>query len=202
MRLIWFNFRYASPFLCSLLLLKVKVHGAERINPLQPYVFVANHNAQIDIICGASATPQPARFLAKVEVKRIPFFGYMARMFTILVDRKNKESRERSYRHMVEALQRGESIFIYPEGTRNRTDELLKEFKDGAFKVAIMAQVPIAVQTLRNTRKLNDPRSLYLCPGTVEVYWSEPIPTAGMTMNDLPLLKERVRQEMLAHLQQ
>ncbi|MBL7777421.1 MAG: 1-acyl-sn-glycerol-3-phosphate acyltransferase [Chitinophagales bacterium] len=202
MQLVWCNFHYASPLLCKLMLLKVKVFGVEKISTTQPYVFVANHNAQIDIICGASATPQPARFLAKAEVKYIPFFGFMVRMLGILVDRKSKESREKSYRYMAAALQKGESLFLYPEGTRNRTEAPLKEFKDGAFKVAIMAQVPVAVQTLLHTRKLNDPRSIHLWPGTVEVHWAEPIATTGMTMDDLPRLKEMVRAEMLKHLTQ
>lgn len=200
MPLVWFNYRYASPFLLWINGIKLKVHHAERIPPGKTYVYVANHLAQIDIIAGAAATPQPAKFLAKSETKYIPFFGFMVKMLAIVVDRKDKASREKSYAYMAEALKRGESLFIYPEGTRNRTEQPLKEFKDGAFKAAIMAQVPIAVQTLIGTRELNDPRSIHLCPGTVQVYWSEPIATTGMTIDDIPVLKERVRKEMLKHL--
>lgn len=197
---VWINCHYLSPFLMFINGLRLVVHNPERISATRTYVFVANHRAQVDIIATASAVPQPIKFLAKAEVKYIPFFGFMVRMLGIIVDRKSKESREKSYRYMVAALRKGESLFLYPEGTRNRTDAPLKEFKDGAFKVAILAQVPIAVQTLVGTRRVNDPRTWALFPGTIHVHWGQPIETAGMTMDDLPRLKEMVREEMMRHL--
>lgn len=198
---IWINGHVLSPIILTMSLIRVKVHNRERVDKHGTYVFVANHGAQIDIPAGAMANPIAARFLAKSEIQKIPMFGYMVKMIGIYVDRRSKESREKAYRYMIEALQHGESIFIYPEGTRNRTDQPLKEFKDGAFKVAVLAQVPIMVQTLVNTRELNDPRGYHLKPGTVHVYWSEPISTIGLTEADIPALKDKVRGEMLRHLQ-
>ncbi len=200
LKLVWINFSILAPLANAVMGIRIKVFGKENVDWSKSYVIVANHRAQIDITTGAASCPQPARFLAKWEIRKIPIFGYMTRMLAIMVDRKSKESREKSYRYMIETLKKGESLMIYPEGTRNRTDQPLKEFKDGAFKVAILAQVPVAVQTLVNTRELNDPRSIHLCPGTVTVYWGKPIETKGMTMEDMPRLKEMVRQEMLAHL--
>ena len=200
MKCVWVNCHYLSPFLLAMSLIRIKVHGKERIKPDKTYVFVANHLSQIDIISGTAVLPQPIRFLAKAEIKKIPFFGYMVKMLGIFVDRKSKESREKSVRYMVNELAQGNSLFLYPEGTRNRTDQPLKEFKDGAFRVAIDAQVPIAVQTLVGTKELNDPRGLQLYPGTVEVYFGEPIETKGMTLDDLPALKARVIAEMMSHL--
>jgi 1-acyl-sn-glycerol-3-phosphate acyltransferase len=201
MTCVWINCRYLSPFLLWINGIRLVMHGKENIDSKRTYVVVANHRSQIDIIAGASALPFPVRFLAKSELKYIPFFGFMVRMLAIIVDRKNKESREKSYRYMAEALHKGESLFIYPEGTRNRTKAPLKEFKDGAFKVAIMAQVPIAVQTLVGAMELNDPNTWSLYPGTIHLYWSKPIETKGMTKDDIPRLKEMVRQEMMKHLQ-
>ena len=176
---VWVNCHYLSPFLLWVNGIKLVVHGLENIEEKGTYVVVANHRSQVDIIAGASALPFPVRFLAKAEVKYIPFFGFMVRMLAIIVDRKSKESREKSYRYMAAALQKGESLFIYPEGTRNRTEAPLKEFKDGAFKVAVMAQVPIAVQTLVGAMELNDPRTWALYPGTIHLYWSRPVETKG-----------------------
>lgn len=202
MKCVWVNCRYASPLILRLIGIRMKIYGAEKIDPTRTYVFVSNHRAQIDIISNAAAVPVPIRFLAKSEVKYIPLFGFMVKMLGIMVDRKSKESREKSFQYMAEAIGKGESLFIYPEGTRNRTDESIKEFKDGAFRVAILAQAPIAVQTLVNTRELNDPRKFHLLPGTVELYWSKPIETIGLTIEDIPELKEKVKSEMLRHLQQ
>lgn len=197
---VWINCHYLSPFLLGVCGIRLKVLGAEKLNKNKTYVFVGNHLSQIDILTTAAALPKPIRFLAKMETKYIPVFGYMVKMLGIRVDRKSKESREKSYRYMAVALEKGESLFLYPEGTRNRTAEKLKEFKDGAFRVAIMAQVPIAVQTLVGTREVNSPQGLQLYPGQVVVYWSEPIETLGMTLADVPALKERVRNEMLKNL--
>jgi 1-acyl-sn-glycerol-3-phosphate acyltransferase len=197
---IWINCHYLSPFLMKVMCLQLITHKNKNVLPEETYVFVANHRAQVDIIAGASALPQPVKFLAKAEIKFIPFFGFMVKMLAIMVDRKSKESREKSMQYMVNELHTGNSIFIYPEGTRNRTDALLKDFKDGAFKLAIMAQVPIVVQTLKGTREINDPRGIHLLPGNVEVYFSNPISTKGMTAADVPALKETARLEMLKHL--
>ncbi len=200
MKCVWVNCRYASPLILRLICIRLKIHGSEKIDPNRTYVFVSNHRAQIDIISNAAAVPVPIRFLAKSEVKFIPLFGFMVKMLGIMVDRKSKESREKSFQYMAEAIGKGESLFIYPEGTRNRSNEPLKEFKDGAFRVAILAQAPIAVQTLVNTRELNDPRKFHLLPGTVQLYWSKPIETKGLTIEDIPALKEKVKEEMLKHL--
>lgn len=200
MACVWINCHYLSPFLLAVCLIRLKVHGKEKLDANRSYVYVANHLSQVDILTTASAVPQPIRFLAKAEIKKIPFFGYMTKMLAIMVDRKSKESREKSVRYMVDELGKGHSLFLYPEGTRNRTDKPLKEFKDGAFRVAIMAQVPIAVQTLLGTKEVNNPHGIQLFPGTVEVYYGNPIETKGMALDDVPRLSEMVRQEMLSHL--
>ena len=200
MKCVWINCHFLSPFLLAVSLIRLRVFGKEKILADRSYVFVANHNTQVDIIASASAVPQPIRFLAKAEIKNIPVFGTMVKMLAIMVDRKSKESREKSVMYMAEELKKGNSLFLYPEGTRNRTDQPLKEFKDGAFRVAIMAQVPIAVQTLVGAKIVNAPQGLQLYPGHVEVYFGDPIETKGMTQDDVPALKERVRLEMMRHL--
>ncbi len=197
---VWINCHYLSPFLLAMCGIHLKIYGTEKIDKSKTYVFVGNHLSQIDILATAASVPKPIRFLAKMETKYIPFFGFMVKMLAIMVDRKSKESREKSYLYMAAAIAKGECVFLYPEGTRNRTSQKLKEFKDGAFKVAIMAQVPIAVQTLVGTREVNSPEGLQLYPGRVEVHWSAPIETRGMTLEDVPALKESVRLEMLKHL--
>lgn len=194
--LVWVNYHYASPLLLWLYGIKLKVIGSEKIKQDQAYVFIGNHRAAIDIISSASATPKPARFLAKAEVKYIPLFGYMVAMLGIIVDRKSKESRELSFTKLVDVLRSGESIMLYPEGTRNKGPEPLMEFKDGAFRAAIEAQVPIAYHVLLNTRELNNPDGTQLYPGTVTAIWGDPVETTGMTQADLPRLKEEVWQKM------
>ena len=200
MNCVWVNCHYLAPFVMAMTLVRLKVFGKEKIDTDKNYVYVANHLAQMDILASAAAIPQPIRFLAKSEIKKVPFFGYMTKMLAIMVDRKSRESREKSIKYMIDELRQGRSIFIYPEGTRNRTDKPLKDFKDGAFRIAISAQVPIAVQTLVGTKKVNNPMGIHLQPGTVKVYYSTPIQTTGMTIEDMPRLKEMVKEEMMKNL--
>ena len=197
---IWINCHYLCPFLLKMYLIRLKVFGKEKIDPNKTYVIVANHLSQVDVLVTGASVPHPIRFLAKAEIRYIPFFGYMSKKLAIMVDRKNKDSREKSLRYMVADLHKGNSIFIYPEGTRNRTQHLLKEFKDGAFKIAIAAQVPIAIQTLVGVKEVNNPNGIQLFPGKVEAHWSEPIETEGMTLDDMPALIEKVRGEMMKYL--
>jgi 1-acyl-sn-glycerol-3-phosphate acyltransferase len=107
-------------------------------------------------------------------------------------------------KYLHRTLQEGYSVFIYPEGTRNTTPELLLPFHKGAFRIAIEAQKPIAVQTITNVEKISNPKKkgLDMWPGTVRITWSKPIETAGLTMEDVDGLMERVRGVMEGRLQQ
>jgi len=103
---------------------------------------------------------------------------------------------------MRKSLDEGISVFLCPEGTRNKHEEPpLLDFRDGAFRLAVATQTPIAALTVLNTgRKLSPLRPIALAPGTLHAVWSEPIETKGMTLDDVPALKEKVRTQMEAHL--
>lgn len=182
-------------------LIRVKVKGRELIDKNKTYVFVANHLSQLDIPAYAIACRNTIRFLAKIELTKIPLMGWVIHKLYLSVDRSNKEARHRSMLNMRKSIEDGISVFICPEGTRNRTSEPLLPFKDGAFRLAIEAQVPLAVLTVIDSQKLLSPlRPVELAPGIIHAIWDAPIDTRGMTEADVPLLKEKARALMLAHL--
>ncbi|HYV55457.1 MAG TPA: lysophospholipid acyltransferase family protein [Chitinophagaceae bacterium] len=182
-------------------LVRWKIKNADLVDPKGNYVFVANHRSMLDIPAYALAGKNTFRFLSKAELAKIPVLGFIIRNLYITVDRKNKNDRARSMEAMMQSLRDGVSIFICPEGTRNTTKEPLLDFRDGAFRIAIEAQVPVAVLTVKNADKLLSPlRPIELRPGTVELIWSKPIPTKGMTMDDIPRLKEMARAQMIQNL--
>ncbi|MBK5284244.1 MAG: 1-acyl-sn-glycerol-3-phosphate acyltransferase [Bacteroidia bacterium] len=184
-----------------LFFIRVKIKGTEFIDDKKTYVFVANHLSQLDVPAYAMASKNTIRFLAKSELTRIPLMGYIIRKVYLSVDRSNKEARHRSMLNMRKSLDDGISVFICPEGTRNRTSEPLLAFKDGAFRLAVEAQIPVAVLTVTDSQKLLSPlRPVELAPGTIHAIWDKPVETKGMTENDIPALKEKVRQLMIAHL--
>ncbi len=182
-------------------LVRWKIKNKELIDPKKNYVFVANHRSMLDIPAYALATKNTFKFLAKVELTKIPVLGYIIKNLYITVNRKDKNDRVRSMEVMLKSLREGISIFICPEGTRNKTDQPLIDFRDGAFRTAIESQMPLAVLTVKNADKLLSPlRPIELRPGTVTLIWSKPIETKGMTMDDLGRLKEMARKLIMANL--
>jgi 1-acyl-sn-glycerol-3-phosphate acyltransferase len=144
---------------------------------------------------------QPLRILGKYEMVKVPVFGWIYRAAVILVDRRNPDTRSRSVRALKAALKYNISIFIFPEGTFNETGQPLKEFFDGAFRLAIETQTPIKPVLLVDTLDRLHYRGLFnLTPGPSRVVYLEEIPVAGLVFDDIKMLKERVHQAMDAGL--
>ena len=184
-----------------LFFIRVKIKNQELIDKNKTYVFISNHLSQLDIPAYAIACKNTIRFLAKIELTKIPLMGYIIHKLYLSVDRSSSEARKQSMLNMRRSIEEGVSVFICPEGTRNRTDQPLLDFKDGAFRLAIETQVPLAVLTILDSQKLLSPlRPVELAPGTIHAIWDKPIETTGMTEADLPALKEKARALVLQHL--
>ncbi len=178
-----------------------KVHGRENIDTTRSHVLISNHRSILDIPLNAVSYPELYRFLSKEEAKNVPLFGALLYYVAVTVDRTNKESRKKSFDRLRQAMDDGYNIFIYPEGTRNRTKEPLTKFYDGAFRLAIDNQAPMLVTTVIGTDKLSSPfRKVDARPGFMEVYHDGPLETTGMTHDDIETLKEQARTLMLKRL--
>lgn len=185
-----------------LILIIVKVKGRRKLNHKKSYIIVSNHCSAIDFMANALAYPGAYKYLAKAELAKVPLFGYVVKKLCVLVDRTNNRSKAESVNILKDTLAAGYSIFLYPEGTRNRGDEAsLGVFHNGAFKIAIQTQTPIAVQTIIDSRNITKTgSSLDLSPGTIKIIWEEPIEVEGLKISDIPQLKEKVRNVMLEKL--
>jgi 1-acyl-sn-glycerol-3-phosphate acyltransferase len=188
--------------LSVLLFIPPRIKNRHLIDPRKTYVFVANHQSQLDIPLYAIACSNTFRFLAKAELTKIPLMGYIIRNLYLSVNRADRNDRNRSIEVMRKSLDEGISVFLCPEGTRNKHEEpALLDFRDGAFRLAIATGTPIAALTVLNTgRKLSPLQPVALAPGFINAIWSQPIETKGMTMDDVPALKEKVMNEMRNHL--
>lgn len=175
---------------------RMKVYGKEIRNSTPPCIVVSNHSTNIDLITAPYALPLGAKPLAKIELLKVPIIGYQFKIMSVTVDRKSKESRERSMLLLKKTLEDGFPIFIYPEGTRNRTTAPLKDFYDGAFKIAIEMQKPILPFVTVNARSIWPMGKLLVRPGVVKAYYLPPIDTSGMTEADVPVIKEKVFRMM------
>lgn len=162
------------------------------------YVICSNHISLLDVFCSTIPLRVPVRVLAKKEIKRIPLLGAGFAMVSEFVDRSSPESRRRSFEKLGNDLRKGGySIFMYPEGTRNRTRLPLKDFYDGAFRLAIQSGVPVCAFVAAHPRTVFDPKGIFFKPGgKIDIYFLPPYATEGLTESDVPALKEKVRRDM------
>jgi 1-acyl-sn-glycerol-3-phosphate acyltransferase len=161
------------------------------------YIYVANHISYLDAPIIVKTIRKPMRALGKAEMSKVPIFGYIYKNAIVTVDRTDAERRARSVRQLKAVLRRGISIFIFPEGTFNLTHRPLKEFFDGAFRIAIETQTPIRpVLFLDGYARLHYGSILSLNPGRCRSVFLEPIPVAGYTMHDVSRLRQQVFELM------
>ncbi len=185
-------YRFWSDVWFALSFMKQDFTGYENIDPNRAYVVSGTHSSTLDLFACGSSIKLAYKTLAKVETGKIPVIGYLFRVACLFVDRSSPESRKASIDNMIKELREGTSILIMPEGTRNRTGKPLKEFHDGAFRIAIETQTPILPMVVLNCRTLMPMDTWLVTPGTVGVRFLKPIETTGMTENDIPALKDSV----------
>ena len=176
-----------------------RVTGTPPTDPRRPYVVVANHESFVDILL-ISHLPFEMKWLSKTTFFRFPLVGWMMRLAgDIPLQRGDRDSATQALATCRTRLDQHVSVMIFPEGTRSRTGDL-GPFKDGAFSLAIDAQVPIlplAVHGARGALRAHDWR---FGLATAEVRILEPVSTDGLTEADLPALRERVRDQIAAEL--
>lgn len=97
---------------------------------------------------------------------------------------------------MLQEIQKGNSIFLFPEGTRNKSSEPLNPFFDGAFRFAIESQRPIVAMCTINARNISPSGRYSIKPGLIRIKYLGPYNTEGLSKDDLPTLKEKVRKDM------
>ena len=171
--------------------------GKKNFKKGENYVVVINHNSLADIPVSSPWIPGANKTLAKVEMSKIPLFGVIYKCGSILVDRKNEHSRRESFTKMQDTLNMGIHLCLYPEGTRNKTSQPMQPFFDGAFVTAVKAQKAIMPGVIFNTGTiLPHNKKFWARPMPVRIHFLEPIPTAGLTLADVPALKARVHDTM------
>lgn len=162
---------------CSL-----KVKGTENFEKGKVYVVTCNHNSFIDVPILTPFVPGPNKTIAKYEMAKIPIFGLVYKRGSILVNRKDKESRKNSFIQMIQVIKSGMHMCIYPEGTRNKTSLPLKEFHDGAFRLAIDTQSDIIPAIILNSKKvMPQDKGLYFKPGKLELHFLKPVRVTDFT---------------------
>jgi len=169
----------------------------EKPDDTASYIFVANHISYLDSAIIPKTFRHPIRPLGKVEMSKIPIFGFIYRNTIVTVDRSSAAQRSKSVQQLVSVLHKGISILVFPEGTFNKTGDALKEFYDGAFRIAIETKTPIRpVLFLDSYDRMNYKTIFSLNPGRSRSLFLELVPVEGLTLNDVGALKEKVFVQM------
>lgn len=177
--------------------LKVKVEGIEKIEPGGSYVIASNHLSLMDTPLVLAYLPLQFRFLAKRSLFRVPFIGgHLKRAGHVAIPREDARG---SLKAMTEAArmiqERGVSALVFPEGGRSMGQ--LQEFKEGAAYIAIKAGVPLVPVAIQGTLEVLPMGSLTVRPGRVRMRIGDPIPTAGLTLQE----RSRLTAELRARIQ-
>jgi len=169
----------------------IKIKGKENFKKGKSYIITCNHNSLMDVPLSCPYIPGPNKTIAKTSFSKIPLFGFFYMKGSVLVDRKSDTSRRQSFDKMKEVLANGMHMSIYPEGTRNRTNEPLKKFHDGAFRLATDTGCSIIPAIMFHTKKVLPPgKGFYFWPQKLEIHFLSPIPISpGETYSEL---KEKV----------
>jgi 1-acyl-sn-glycerol-3-phosphate acyltransferase len=174
--------------------MRISVRGKENLKKGVTYIIVSNHNSLMDIPLTTPFIPGANKTIAKIEMARVPIFGMIYKRGSVLVDRKSEESRKNSFVQMKDVLSMGLHMCIYPEGTRNKTDQPLQPFHNGAFRLAKDTNTAILPTVIFNTAKvLPVHKSFFFWPVHVRMHFLEAVPPGNDTMEEL---KQKVFEQM------
>jgi 1-acyl-sn-glycerol-3-phosphate acyltransferase len=180
--------------------IKIVLHGRDKLPEKPHYIYMMNHNSNLDAAAVWLYVPGEVRVLLKKQVFKLPVLATAMRLGGFVpVDRSNRTSAIESVRNAARLAAEGASFLIAPEGTRSRTGRLLK-FKKGGLHMAIESEVPVLPITVIGAFELMPPESLAIRSGTIDIYFHEPIDTKELGPTGRAELMKRVRAPMEATL--
>ena len=171
---------------------KIKISGVHHIKNNKGYVIVANHTSLADIVC-LFCLGKHFKWVAKSSLFKIPVFGWsMSLLNYIPLSRGRHGSIRESFNEAIESLKKDISVLIFPEGTRSKTGKLA-EFKNGAFKLALLTKKPIIPIVISGTGEAltkGEATMAAKVSGVMKVL--PPVETSGYEDSDFERLKTQV----------
>jgi 1-acyl-sn-glycerol-3-phosphate acyltransferase len=168
-----------APALIRICGVDLQVTGAEKLDPGRAWFLACNHQSFADIPMLFRGLPVDLRFVAKRELRSVPFMGwYMEAMGMVFVDRRRRTSGAAGLDAVTALLRDGGSVLSFPAGTRRAPGEP-QAFKPAAFAPALAAGIPVVPVAIYGTRELLPPGAS-LRPGPALVMVGQPIETAGL----------------------
>jgi 1-acyl-sn-glycerol-3-phosphate acyltransferase len=178
---------------------RIDVHGLDRLDERQNYLFMPNHISNVDPPLVVAALRRDVRMMGKASLFRLPIFGRLIRLAGFVpVIREDRDAAIESGNQAAKLLRQGLDLAIFPEGTRSRDGNLLP-LKKGPFFIAQAGGVPVVPVRVRGTREVMKKGGTVIYPGSVEVEVCRPIDVAGLEGDDESVrgrLRTRVTDEL------
>lgn len=169
----------------------LRIRYKTKLDKKHSYVFCSNHFSYFDVLTLAR-TPTDYQFMGMKELQKIPIFGFIYKKLNITVDRSKSSSKKDAFTKSLQAIENNHSLILFPEGgIKSKNPPQMMPFKTGAFRVAIEKQVPIVPISLAHNWKILPAYKWVINWMPASVVYHEPIPTKGLTMDDLEELMEK-----------
>ncbi len=180
--------------------IRLKVRGLDRLDSNRAYVFIANHQSNLDIpVLMQSLLKFQLRWIAKKQLAYVPFFGWaLWASRHILIDRSDRAGAVAGLKKAKEKIAGGISVVIFPEATRGAGGNLLP-FKRGGFLLAVQTKTPIVPVTIKGSWNILPREAWRIKPGEIEVFIDEPISVAEHGAREISVLAQRVRAVIESH---
>jgi 1-acyl-sn-glycerol-3-phosphate acyltransferase len=177
----------------------ITVKGLEKIPADEPVLFIPNHRSIFDIvILYPLLKKKQTAFVAKKELRKVPLFSsWMSLMNCKFLDRSNPKAGLKTILECVDLIKNGISIAIFPEGTRNKTDEPLLPFHDGSLHIAKKSGCTIVPVAINNTEKIFEAQMPKVRKAKVCMEFCDPIVTKDYSKEDFKALSEVIRGEII-----
>jgi 1-acyl-sn-glycerol-3-phosphate acyltransferase len=174
---------------------RLKKQIDQELDPNQSYLFCPNHASLMDVFVLIALSKNPIVFVGKIELVKIPIFGFFYKRVVIMVDRSSHKSRKRVYKMAKERLRGGTSIGIFPEGLVPKEEVILAPFKNGAFSLAMEFEIPIVPHTYYDCKRLFSWNVFKGGMGTLRIRQHDFIETKGLsTKKEMEILREKTFQ--------
>lgn len=192
--------RAAARLLARLVGTSVEVEGLEHLRGEEPRVVTSNHASYLDGFVLASVLPPRSAYVVKGELQRsLVARVFLSRLGCVFVERLDPSRGEEGSRRAAAALERGDQLILFPEGTLQRAPGL-QRFRMGAFVIAARTRTPVVPVVLRGTRSKLRGGGWFPRPGDVHVKVLPAVEPEGEEWDDALELKKKVREAMLEHL--
>lgn len=183
---------------------RIQVIGEENVPKDRAVLYVGNHKSYFDILLTYSRVPRLTGYVAKKEMEGFPILSiWMKRLHCLFLDRKDIKQGLKTILTGIDLIKNGISVCIFPEGTRNKSNDRLLPFKEGSLKMAEKTGCPIIPFAITNSSKLFEDHMPFVRPCDIIIEYGKPIYPAELPKEEKKFLgaycRKQIEDMLIAH---